>query len=66
MLIILSIKNGECIFFLTKWVWIETQEKNQQMKQQKDYSCFYAFFFPRMLFLCLKTDWQCLFSVNEF
>lgn len=44
MLIILSIKNGECIFFLTKWVWIETQEKNQQMKQQKDYSYFYAFF----------------------
>lgn len=45
MLIILSMKNGECLFYLTKWVWIKTRKKkNQQMKQQKDYSCFYAFF----------------------
>lgn len=55
MLIILSIKNGECIFFNEVGLNRDARKKptNETTKRLLMLLCF---FFPRMLFLCLKTD----------
>lgn len=56
MLIILSIKNGECIFFFNEVGLNRDARKKPTNETTKRLLMLLCFFFPRMLFLCLKTD----------
>lgn len=47
MFIISSIKNGECLFYLTKWVWIKTRKKKKTNKwNNKKITHAFMLFFP--------------------